>query len=249
MKLRTMVALVGLVMVFPESSTAQIAFGGYYSAARDTTVINVSGMGEVIVPPSRAIVFFELSSRESVPSAAAQANEVLHTAVAEALEGLGYSRDQVVPWGYGAGQSNDMMRGARPPGSEIVPSYEVRYGVRVTVEPVERLNEIVSAAMAAGVKAVPMVLFQVADEEDARRRATRLAVSRARADAEAIAEAAGGRLGALVGISTFPEYDRSMMGNRFFSGGFPGQGVQLIPSDLTVRQSIHGVWIFEPGGE
>ena len=82
----------------------------------------------------------------------------------------------------------------------------------------------------------------VSDERD---EALRTAVRRARSDAEALAEAAGGRLGEMLLLQTGPAFDYagSMMAGAFY-GRLSDGDVPLSPSDVTVRVTVSATWRF-----
>jgi uncharacterized protein YggE len=119
-----------------------------------------------------------------------------------------------------------------------------RHGMRFEVDRLERLDAVLQALAQAGVDGIPLVEFRTSDDADARSSATEQAVRKARAQAEAIARAAGGRLGELLRINTAPEFAYGLEpANRVFS--FPGamdQGVMLVPSELTVRIAVQAAW-------
>lgn len=211
---------------------------------RDTATISVSGIGEVIVAPARAIVFVQIETEHGAGGAAVLANGALRSRVTEELASLGFEASL---WGYGVGPV--VNRGRIPssgqPGSE--PRYEAKSGIRVVVEPAGRLDEVVSAVLLAGASSVPWVQFEAGESEEARREAARIAVSKARSAAESIAEAAGGRLGDLLNLTVAPDYNMLVTQSRFFQAAFPGQGVRIYLSDVTIKVHVQASWVFESG--
>jgi len=211
----------------------------------DTATINVLGVGEVLVAPVRAVVFVSIMAEDASPETAAMTNADLRSKVIDALSAAGFGADRVTLWGYGAGPGNPRGRAPGPSaGAESV--FESKSGVRVIVEPISRLDEVVSVVLLAGAEGVPLVQFEVGGASTARREAAALAVANARVAAEAIAEAAGGRLGGLRSITSFPDYSALTSANRFFAGGIVGQGVQLVPSSVNVTTQVQVSWVFVP---
>lgn len=207
----------------------------------DTATIGASGTGEVVVAPERAIVFLQIDTEEGASGAAALANGALRSRVLEDLAALGFD---ATLWGYGAGEA--VNRNRMPPGQPgNEPRFEAKSGVRVVVEPASRLDEVISTALKAGASSVPFVEFEGSESAEAQRDAAELAVARARTAAESIAEAAGGRLGDLVNMTVVPDYNTFVPSNRFFQGGFQGQGVLLYPSDVSVKVQVQAWWVFE----
>ena len=240
--------LLGLVLVI--SALSEEAKGQVYglnsSIARDTTVITAAGTGSVLVPPTRAVVYAEIDSEESSGALAALANSAARSEVLRALADLGFEEDVVSLWGYGAGAAQDMRQRGPPSGDPALGRFEAKAGVRIIVEPLQRFDEVVSALLLAGAQSILAVNFEAGDSETARREATRIAVSDARAQAESIAEAAGGRLGDLVNVFTQPDMTRLLSDSRLLQVRFRGQGVQLTPSNLSVTVSLQITWVFVP---
>ena len=73
--------------------------------------------------------------------------------------------------GYGAGPA--VIRGRTPPPGEAGSdaSYGAKSGLRIVVEPVGRLDEVVSAVLLAGASSIPMVQFEGGGSEEVRREA------------------------------------------------------------------------------
>lgn len=211
----------------------------------DTAIINVVGRGEILVPPTRAIVFIQIVSEDVSATAAAQANASVRSRVQEALVLRGFGEDRVTLWGFGAGQANPRMRVTTPSQSAPPQTFEAKAGLRVVVEPLDRLEEVVSAALEAGAEGVPLVQFETPNAIAAEREAAKMAVAAARASASAIAEAAGGELGDLRQITVLPDFNSSMVvASRLVTGGVTGQGVQLVPSDVSVKVQVQASWVF-----
>lgn len=236
------VVVAGLLVSFQVRGQVIPGLGGIRN---DTATISVTGIGEVHVSPARAIVFLQIVTDDSVGAAAAFANAALRSSVKEQLASLGLDAAQVTLWGYGAGQR--AVRGRAPNSAQMgsEAGYEAKSGLRVVVEPVNRLDEVVSAVLLAGASSISFVEFEAGEAEEARREAARIAVSRARTTAESIAEAAGGRLGDLVNITVLPDYSAIVNASRFFQGAFMGQGVQLYPSQVTMKVQVQVSWVFE----
>jgi uncharacterized protein YggE len=122
---------------------------------------------------------------------------------------------------------------------------ESKAALRVVVEPPDRLDEVVAAVLGAGAESVINVTFDPDERPEARREAARIALARARTEAEALADAAGMRLGRLAQIFSMPDYMRQNLASTIIRGSI-GQGVPLTPSDLTVRVTVQAVWELVP---
>ena len=246
MKILPLLGLVLTLSALPAKAEAQ-TFGINPGVAGDTTVITATGTGNVLVPPTRAIVYAQIDAKDSSPGLAALANSAARYEVVQALTDLGFGGEAVSLWGYGAGAAQDERMRGPPSADPVSGQFEAKAGVRIIVEPLQRFDEVVSALLLAGAQSIVTVTFEAGDSESARREAAGIAVSNARAQAESVAEAAGGMLGDLVNIITQPDMTRILAGTRFLPGmGFRGQGVQITPSNLSVSVSLQATWVFVP---
>jgi uncharacterized protein YggE len=90
------------------------------------------------------------------------------------------------------------------PGQDRVVAYHATNSVTVTLRDPRRVGEVLEAALAAGANQAGDVRFAVRDEAPLRRQALDQAIRTAKGDAEAIAQSAGLRLGALQSIAIEP---------------------------------------------
>lgn len=156
--------------------------------------IAVSGTGTVTVSPDYAKVQLTVVTRDAEAARAGQANARAMTAVRGALRSLlGVPDDSLPTVSYTV--SLDYDRG-RPVG------YQARSVIGVTVRNLARVGAVIDAALGAGANSVSQLRFESTREEAARLEALEQAVQSARRQAEAIARAAGGRLGPLLSVST-----------------------------------------------
>lgn len=137
-------------------------------------------------------------------------------------------------------------------------SYRSQESLRVRIRDLSKVGQVIDAALAQGVIDISEVEFFATDTETAQREAIRLATERARARAEVIASAGGGRLGRTLRLSTEGGGDPSQ---RFLFGGLVvnsagaadgeggaagGQTVIVAPA-LQVRATVSGRWEFVEG--
>ena len=134
--------------------------------------------------------------------------------------------------------------GRRPVGTGQ--AFIARATFQVVVQPLDRLDEVIDAPLWSGVADIPALLCQLADQSEARRVATAQAVARARATADVMAESAGGRLGRLIHLANQPFAFGNSLAAYMNPITFGARTVPTVPSDLTVRVSVQGVWEFVP---
>jgi len=159
-----------------------------------TPEIAVSGTGTVTVSPDYAVVQLTVVTRDAEAARAGQANARAMTAVRGALRSLLSIPDDSLPT-VSYGVDPDFDRG-RPVG------YQARSAIEVTVHDLARVGGVIDAALGAGANNVSQLRFESSKEEAARLEALGQAVQSARRQAEAIARAAGGRLGPLLSITS-----------------------------------------------
>ena len=164
--------------------------------------LSVTGTGTVQRQPDRAVVLVAVESRATTAKEAAAANARKMEAVYAALRAAGVVPPNVQTISYDLQpQYNQPDRN----GGQYVPrivGYVASNMVRVQVDDVLRAGAIIDAAIAGGANRIANLSFELKDTESARLEALRIAVEKARAEAEVVATAAGQRLGAPQSISS-----------------------------------------------
>lgn len=209
-------------------------------------VLSASGQGEAKVTPDRASVLVNVQTRGMNAAVAAGENAQRTKAVVDALSKLGLSRDQLSTEGYTVYPE---MRYDKDGGSPHVAAYVVTNTVRAETRRPEQAGAIVDAAITAGANMINSLSFYASSIDEARRQAIGAAVSSARADAEAMARAAGGSLGSLLELSTGgptipprPMYDMAARSSR----AMVAESTPVNPGQQTVTVFVNGRWRFEP---
>jgi uncharacterized protein YggE len=204
-----------------------------------------SGQAEGKVTPDRVSVLVNVQTRATTAAAAAAENASRTRAVLDALTRLGLSRDQLSTEGYTAYPE---MNYDRPGNTPKVTGYVVTNSVRAESKRVDQAGAIIDAALGAGANIINALSFYASSIEEARREAIGAAVANARADAEAMAQAAGGRLGALLELSTQgptipprPMFDLAARGKVAMAEPTP-----INPGQQTVTVFVTARWAFVP---
>ncbi|HKC82127.1 MAG TPA: SIMPL domain-containing protein [Gemmatimonadaceae bacterium] len=205
--------------------------------------ITATGWGETHLPPTFAIVMIAVSTRAGSATEAASQNATKVASTVSSLRNAGVGPDDVSNEGYNVEQAYNEK-------SQRV-GFTARNSIRVRVPNVDQVGKIIDAALAGGATDISSVNFGAASIEDARRAAMTEAVRQARADAEIIASAAGGRLGRLISLSAAsglpPGYGPFMLEARLTSAGGSAVPTVLSPRDLLVSAQASGRWEFVPG--
>lgn len=239
---RTFLILCGIAAA--DAAAARVCHAQFYlGGGPGDNVPRIAAVGSVAIPvaPARAVIYASVAGRDSSgPGALAQASATRDRATA-ALSRLGV---QVAPWGFVFGREDLAARMSRMEGLGTPPLL-ARWGVRVVVDRLDRLDAVLGALAASGVESTPYVSLEAGEDEQARRRATEQAVAEARREAETMARAAGGRLGDLVHLTNMAELSQGMASDtRFFFGQGFERGTTLSPSDVRIRAVVQGVWRF-----
>lgn len=240
--LRRIGALAAFTLAPLASARAQMQM----PAPMTVPVLSTSGQGEAKVTPDRASVMLNVQTRALTVAAAAADNAARTRAVLDAVAKLGLSRDQLSTEGYTVYPEMQYDRNGAAP---RVSGYVVTNTVRAETKRPEQAGAIVDAALAAGANLVNSLTFYASSIDEARRQAVGAAVASARADAEAMAKAAGGTLGALVELSTGgptipprPMYDMAVRAKS----AVQMEPTPVNPGQQTVTVYVTARWRFVP---
>jgi uncharacterized protein len=172
-------------------------------AAQAATVtggtISASGQGEAKVTPDRVAVLINVQTRGATAAATASDNATRTKAVFDAMARLGLPKDQVTTEGYSVYPE---MQYNRADGGSRVIGYVANNTIRVESRQTDQAGPIIDAALTAGANNINGVSFYAQSIDEPRRAAISFAVASARADADAMARAAGGTVGELLELST-----------------------------------------------
>jgi uncharacterized protein YggE len=113
------------------------------------------------------------------------------------------------------------------------------------------VGPVIDAALAAGSNQINSLQFGISNADSARRSALTIAVSKSRADAEAIARAAGGSLGPLIEIIASDAYvpgpPRPMQRDMAMAAA-RAEAVPVEPGQETVVANVSARWQFLAAG-
>jgi len=207
----------------------------------------VSGVGEARVAPDRAVITIGVFSRAATAAAAARDNARRQQAIIDTLLALGFTREQISTMNYNV---NPEMRHIPQSGRTEVTGYTVSNNVRVDVRRLDQVAAAIDAALAKGANQINGLDFYVFNADEPRRRALAQAIERARADAESLARAAGGSLGALLEMSTGFTAIPVMRQEMAMAAAVRAQAdvaTPIQPGEDVVRAVVTARWQFVPG--
>jgi uncharacterized protein len=165
-------------------------------------VINVNAVGTVQREPEKAVITVAVESQSTNAQLAAQANARKMDAVFAALRRLGITPPKVRTIGYELQPQYAQPDRTNPNPQPRIIGYRAVNMVLIDVDTITRVGGVIDATIAAGANRVTNLSFELRDPEAARLEALRVAVSRARAEAEVMASAAGQRLGVPLNMSS-----------------------------------------------
>lgn len=214
--------------------------------------VSVSGMATVQRQPDQAVVLLAVESFAPTAREAAAANARKMDAVIGALRRLGLREDKIRTVGYSVTPEYDYSnRTPRQQGDDRLLGYRARNTVQVTTNNVEEAGTIIDTALTAGADRVTNLTFQLRDPDAARRDALRLALDKARAEAETIASSISRRLGPVVAVTTtglFPPPQLVDARARALSTDlmYESTATPLEPGLLEVSAQVSVIYSLEP---
>ena len=209
--------------------------------------ITVSAIGQTRVTPDRAMIQVAVQSQGETAAAVAAENARKQTRVIEAVKAAGVAAPQIRTSGYNVSPEYAQAGGKAPK----VTGYRASNMVLVEVRNIDSIGKVIDAALDAGATNVGSVGLYASNTDAARRDALKDAVAKARADADAVATAAGGSVGALLELS-IDQYGmpRPMVAMATGSYSVPGASVPMQTpieaGEYIVTASVHVRWQFVP---
>jgi uncharacterized protein YggE len=151
------------------------------------------------IAPDRATLYLMIEGSGETPAEASQRAAQKLQSVTSAITGLAATQGAISSLPYGVSPT-PALNGY--PGSSSQTSYVARYILHVQPTHLDQASAIAAAAIAAGASATSPPFFESSATDSARRVLYTEALLQARHDAEALAAALGGHLGAVVEVSS-----------------------------------------------
>lgn len=207
--------------------------------------IITSGEAQVRVTPDRATILIGVQTRANTAAAASADNARRQKAILDTLRALGLGSDQIATQNYSVYPE---MKYEPTTGVGRVVGYNVSNVVRVELRRVDQVGSIIDASLAKGANQINSIQFSSSTAADARRTAMVEAVKDARADAEALARAAGGTLGTLIELTSNSAPVRPMYNDMAMRSVEKAQvQTPIEPGEQIISASVSVIWQFIPG--
>ncbi|HWR01479.1 MAG TPA: SIMPL domain-containing protein [Chlorobaculum sp.] len=205
--------------------------------------ISVTASGSVKVRPDMAVFRAVVQSSDKDARKAAAKTAETWTALQQALRAAGIPVDDSPSAGYTVYPE---WVWDKPSGRNVLKGYIARHVVRVTVRDLRLTGAAVDAAVQAGVGNVEDIQFSSSRQEALRREALDLAVRKARMDAEVMANAAGGKLGALMDLTadqqSFPRSSQDLM--MLKAAPMAAPATEIAPAEEEISVTVRSRWHF-----
>lgn len=205
--------------------------------------LSVNGTGHITLVPDIAYINIGVRSEADEVSAALNTNTAQAQAISDKLISMGLEEKDIQTTSFNVYpmQQYDMD------GKISKTTYVVENTINVTVRDLAKLGRLLDAAVKAGANNIYGINFDVEDKSEALNQARDLAIQDAREKAEAIATAAGVKLGDLQNVNVYtsggvtPYYDAKMGlgGAAYESASVPvAAGTLIITVDANMTYEI-----------
>lgn len=213
-------------------------------ASSEVPQIITVGSGEARITPDRATIFIGLQTRAATAVAAGADNARRQRAVLDTLRALGLTSEQLSTINYNVSPDMEYSpNGQKPP--KLV-GYIVTNTVRADVRRLSDVGTVIDASLAKGANEVSSLSFYSSKADSVRRAAMTEAVKNARADADALAAAAGGRVGSVIEISTSGQAPMPIV-QRMSAARMDAKTTPIEAGEQTYTESVTVRWSFVMG--
>jgi uncharacterized protein YggE len=207
--------------------------------------IVTSGEAQVRVTPDRATILIGVQTRGTTAATAGSSNARIQKAILDTLKAMGLGSDQLATQNYSV---NPEMQYPPAGGPGRVVGYTVSNVVRVELRRIEQVGPVVDASLSKGANQINSIQFSSSNAAEARRTAMADAVREAKADADALARAAGGTLGPVVEITSASPPIRPMFAEVAMRGMAKADATTPIEAgEQVISATVSVIWQFVPG--
>ncbi len=145
------------------------------------SIVSVSGIGTVTVKPDIAYINIGVETQDKDAAIAQSDNATKMTAVMAALKKAGIADEDITTVQYSIYDRYDYLENG-----EDVKYYAVNNIVKVTVNDVTKVGDVIDAAAGAGSNSISSIQFGISNEDVVYQEALKLAMTSAKAKATAI---------------------------------------------------------------
>jgi uncharacterized protein YggE len=243
---RSLVILAFTICAFSSGLIAQVP-----AASAREPELTTSGRGETRLSPDYAYVTIGVTNGAQNAVDASSENGRRFDAILAALHSFGLNDRQLLTSRFNLTQNFEYPKNGQPKSS----GFTARSTIRAEVRRLDDLGKLIDASITSGATEISGVQFLSSNTDDARRTAMTEAVRQARADADAMARAAGGSLGRLIALNSGgivqpvyygPQNGYALEGAVVTASTGMGR-TSIVPGDLIVSAQVFARWEFVAG--
>lgn len=208
--------------------------------------LSVSASGSVRYNPDTAEFTVTVTSTQKEAARASAKVAELMSALRKELIRIGIAPTDISSAGYSVYPEWEWVSESK---GRVLKGYTSSHVVRVRVRDLQLTGKAIDAVVATGIGNVDGLRYFRSVIDDVRREAIQLAVKSARADAEVIANAAGGKLGRLLDIEySQPQPVIPMMRAAMMEKSQDAPPTEIVPGEQEFTVSVNSRWQFLPLG-
>lgn len=242
-----MTCRVGMAALLAVLASPPMALG----AQANPSVLTMTGFGRAALKPSRARLNVSVEARSSSAMEAADSNDHRLAAI--------LARFKAMPWLDSVRVTSVSITPLTDGFRDAFSGYYAMASVQARLLDLTKLASVLDAAIASGATSLGQVRFEADSMDVARRRALGDAFRNAHADAAALAQASGARLGRLIRVTTGA--GQQFIGSNSFeqasvmvgpsSGDFGNAEAGIIsiaadPNDVSATAAVTAEWQLAP---
>lgn len=223
-------------------ASAQVSGATTSSPAQSPVVVSsivTSAYGEARIAPDRATILLGVETRAATAQAAGSENAQRQRAVIDTLKALGIPAERIRSTEYTMYPEyvydNEGQR-------RRITGYIARNTVQVEVRDIARVGPAIDAALAKGANTVNSLQFESSKADSVRRGALGEAVRKARADADAMASAAGRCIADVIELSTSEMVRPVMMAMGRAADTMEAAPTPIEPGEQVFSVTVTGRW-------
>jgi uncharacterized protein YggE len=200
--------------------------------------LTVTGTGTVQLSPDVAYINVGVHTEMPTASEAVSSNTDQSQQVIDALKNAGVDPKDIQTTNFSIYPNNQTDPQT---GKQIGTTYVVENTVYVTVHQLDKLGSLLDATVKAGANSVNSIQFDVVDKSQAIQQAHDQAIKDAKAQAQAVAAAAGVSLGDLQTLSFYDNVPTPMMSAYGKGGGLAAAAptVPISPGQMTLTTTVN----------
>lgn len=162
-------------------------------------VVVVSASATKVLPADRALLVVAVETIAPTSVVASRENARIFQNVLDALRAAGVPKERISTSGFSVERN---MVYSKERETSIPKGFAASNSIRIETTELDKVGSYIDAALKGGATSVSDIEFTASGVDSARRVALAQAIVNARADAEAMARAAGGSLGKMLQVST-----------------------------------------------